>query len=670
MEVSSEDTNKKPTLYRQNSATQPAGTSKITSASQPPSKASVSRSNSQESTAPLSSANSTIMSAAQSPLTKHISTASQPPERSESATPQKNVAVKSGDSLGLDKEPNAEMPDSKPKTVSEMISALRQNSVEPTRPQSDSIKAQKSPQSTASTNPTLLGRSSMIDAGSKHVDVILIEKQSKAPEGASEVPKASKVSELITSMGLSKPAESASSEMSTESITSKRASSSWTLPTTPSKIMSASQPPTNQPSASLRAPITEQRKDFQKQFHEKERQAPTTALEVIPNDSAQLPPPIPSRKVSPPTSQLLPYQVSSSAFPPSRRMPPVPPQSTPHSPIAGRPLPPTPPVAEGFPTPFLLRSTPLPAPPGMNASTAESTFPKTSTLPLKNPIAQHKTASLPPGIRLHVNADNETIPLQNDGIVYESHYDKIVYDKTELNVATRVKELEVKELKMKEELQKEQALILEEVKKISASVEHLRTWTNKCQEMLVEDTVKCQESVESLKARSNDVTRLLREHIIMISQDVSKAASQLFQHEFSAKEHRIMHIFDWSIKLIGSLDKSLGETVISHGYNIAELNYIFTAVAQYTRDGNIFLKITGARQSGTESTLSGNFDCRVCFTDASDTMPDWIIGRVMGNLFKDNEWVVGTISASELKEKNYCQDGHVFKIKFAIDLLK
>ncbi|CAL1538608.1 unnamed protein product [Lymnaea stagnalis] len=279
-----------------------------------------------------------------------------------------------------------------------------------------------------------------------------------------------------------------------------------------------------------------------------------------------------------------------------------------------------------------------------------------------------KEAPLPPEPPLKSQGEHnyEQVGTQDD-----NHYDKLVYTE-ESEISARLKEIETN-----------QAQMLGEIRRLNETMEHLKTMNINLQKAVVESSSVLQETVASLKKEFLETSDHLGQHIIQVRRDIvglSKREPASLSSPQAPEppaprvptDTRVKHVFEWDIQGVDNLVKTQGQ-VSSHSYHIGDLNYKVLGGADFTKDGQMYVRIYGesTHPSGNDHlTKSGRFQCKVSVTDRSGNMVDWVVGKAVGNFFQDKMWMVGSVSVAELKKKGYCVQGKTFKMKFAIDVFK
>lgn len=280
-----------------------------------------------------------------------------------------------------------------------------------------------------------------------------------------------------------------------------------------------------------------------------------------------------------------------------------------------------------------------------------------------------KEAPLPPEPPLKSQGEHNYEQVGNQD---DNHYDKLVYTEA-FDTNARLKEIETNQTK-----------ILGELRRLNEAMEHLKTMSINLQKSVVESSSVLQDTVTALKKDFLETSDHLGQHIIQVRRDIAalskkEPASPTSPHgppEPPAPrvpvDTRVKHAFEWDVQGVDNLVKTQGQ-VSSHSYHIGDLNYKVLGGADFTKDGQMYVRIYGesTHPSGNDHlTKSGKFQCKVSVTDRSGNLVDWVVGKAVGNFFQDKMWMVGSVSVAELKKKGYCVQGKTFKLKFAIDVFK
>ncbi|KAH9514522.1 hypothetical protein Btru_025575 [Bulinus truncatus] len=267
----------------------------------------------------------------------------------------------------------------------------------------------------------------------------------------------------------------------------------------------------------------------------------------------------------------------------------------------------------------------------------------------------------------------------------ENHYDRLVYQDDSKDINARLKAIEETQEKISEEFKTSHQTLHSEIRKLHESLEHVKTININLQKSLVESSTIMQESIESLKRQFLETSDHLGQHVLQVRKDIIAISKrdpssmttpgvgfEPSGHAHGQADSRVKHTFEWDIQSVDNLVKTHGQ-VSSHSYHIGDLNYKVLGGAEFSKDGLMSVRIYGesTHPSGNDHlTKSGRFECKVTVTDRTGNMVDWVIGKVVGNFFKEKLWNVGNVNVNDLKKKGYLVQGKTFKLKFAIDVFK
>ncbi|KAH9514517.1 hypothetical protein Btru_025563 [Bulinus truncatus] len=282
----------------------------------------------------------------------------------------------------------------------------------------------------------------------------------------------------------------------------------------------------------------------------------------------------------------------------------------------------------------------------------------------------------------------ETIDLPDkDGIILKEGYSKLedvetpddcVYDKLaevddSKEVNARLRAIEECQARFSEELRASHLNLLSGVRRLQDSVEEVMTLSINLQKSLVGSSDVTLASMDSLKKQYIETSHYLGERILemrntserrMSAPDVSRQLS-------SGSDPKTRHSFDWEIQSADSLVKSQGQ-VSSQSYLIGNINYKVLGGVHFMKGGAMSVYLYGESirpQEVGELTRCGRFNCKVSVLDRSGHMMDWVVGKVVGNFFKEKQWTVGDLNFNELKKKGYLLQGKHIRLSFVIDLL-
>ncbi|KAI8750626.1 hypothetical protein BgiMline_019781 [Biomphalaria glabrata] len=289
----------------------------------------------------------------------------------------------------------------------------------------------------------------------------------------------------------------------------------------------------------------------------------------------------------------------------------------------------------------------------------------------------------PPPVAITSQKDEHRYEEVAVGQKEENLYDKLVYTEDAKEISTRLQSIEDNQEKMAAEFRSHYQFLISEIKKLQDALEGVKTSNINLQKSLVESSTVVQESVESLKSQFLETSDHLGQHVLQVRKDIvalskrdpnSPPPISGFESpsHHGATDTRVKHMFEWDIQSVDNLVKTQGH-VSSHSYHIGDLNYKVLGGAEFLKDSIMSVRIYGesTHPSGTDHlTKSGRFECKVMVIDRSGAMTDWLIGKVVGNFFKEKMWMVGNVSVPELKKKNYLAQNKTLKLKFTIDIFK